>query len=42
MQYLAMDTFAIAAILKNGGLLADLKGIWRNLELQGQFTRWEL
>ena len=41
-QYLTLDTFDIARILKNGGLLADFKGIWRGLETPDHLIRWEL
>jgi UDP-N-acetyl-D-galactosamine dehydrogenase len=40
--YLAFDASDIVRILKVGGVLADLKGMWRALELSDQFTRWEL
>ena len=40
--YLAFDAEKIADILKPGGVLADLKGMWRGLELPDQFSRWEL
>ena len=42
MQYLAFDASDIVRILIAGGVLADLKGMWRGLELSDQFTRWEL
>ena len=41
-QYLIFDTFDISRILKVGGLLADLKGMWRDLKLPEQSIRWEL
>ena len=40
--YLAFDAAEIARILKVGGVLADLKGMWRGLELPDEFARWEL
>ena len=33
---------AIAALLKPGGLLADIKGIWRGQPLPGGITHWRL
>ena len=41
-SYLAIDAAEIARILKVGGVLADLKGMWRGLELPDEFARWEL
>jgi UDP-N-acetyl-D-galactosamine dehydrogenase len=40
--YLAFDASDIARILKTGGVLADLKGMWRGIKLSKQFIRWEL
>jgi len=40
--YLTFDADKIAVLLKLGGVLADLKGMWRGLELSDQFIRWEL
>ncbi len=40
-SYLAFDASDIARILKAGGVLADLKGMWRGLKWTDQFTRWE-
>ena len=40
--YLAFDAAEISRILKVGGVLADLKGMWRGLELPDEFARWEL
>ena len=42
MSYLAFDAAEIARILKVGGVLVDLKGMWRGLELPDEFARWEL
>jgi hypothetical protein len=39
---LAFDAAEIARILKVGGVLVDLKGMWRGLELPDEFVRWEL
>ena len=41
-SYLAFDAAEISRILKVGGVLADLKGMWRGLELPDEFARWEL
>jgi UDP-N-acetyl-D-galactosamine dehydrogenase len=40
--YLSFDVSDIVQILKVGGVLADLKGMWRGLELPDHFIRWEL
>ncbi|MEO7634198.1 MAG: nucleotide sugar dehydrogenase [Sphingomicrobium sp.] len=40
--YRAMDTAALAALVANGGTLADLKGMWRERALDDDLDRWEL
>jgi UDP-N-acetyl-D-galactosamine dehydrogenase len=40
--YRAMDAAAIAALSTKGGLIADLKGMWRHLELDNGLDRWSL
>jgi UDP-N-acetyl-D-galactosamine dehydrogenase len=40
--YAALDGAALALLLNPGGLVADLKGLWRHLELPGQLHRWTL
>ena len=32
----------LAALLRPGGLLADLKGMWRDLRLPDRIRRWVL
>jgi UDP-N-acetyl-D-galactosamine dehydrogenase len=41
-SYRAMGAEAIAALVNDGGCVADLKGIWRNLELSDGTQRWTL
>jgi len=41
-QYLDLDARRLSALLKPGGLLADLKGMWRGLMLDKACRRWEL
>lgn len=40
--YVALTSEQLAALLKEGGLLADVKGMWRTLELPQGFRRWQL
>jgi UDP-N-acetyl-D-galactosamine dehydrogenase len=40
--YCAFASAEIARLLKSGGLLADVKGLWRNLDLPAGRHRWEL
>ena len=40
--YAALDGRALARLLRPGGLLADLKGAWRHLELPADRQRWTL
>jgi UDP-N-acetyl-D-galactosamine dehydrogenase len=40
--YRAMDEAAIEKLLEPGGMVADLKGIWRERTLGDGFTRWSL
>ena len=37
---LTMDDFAL--ILKPGGLVADITGMWRNTRISADFSRWQL
>jgi UDP-N-acetyl-D-galactosamine dehydrogenase len=41
-EYSAMDTAAIAALVEEGGLVADLKGIWRGRGLGESVRYWSL
>ena len=40
-EYRDMDAGHLAALLTDGGTLADLKGIWRGVDLPG-VDRWSL
>ncbi|WP_428245681.1 nucleotide sugar dehydrogenase [Ferrovibrio sp.] len=40
--YRKLSPAQIIAMLKPGGLVADLKGMWRRLELPGDLKRWVL
>jgi UDP-N-acetyl-D-galactosamine dehydrogenase len=40
--YRALDAAAVAALLGEGGLLADLHGIWRGVDLPVTIDRWSL
>jgi UDP-N-acetyl-D-glucosamine/UDP-N-acetyl-D-galactosamine dehydrogenase len=40
--YAALDGLALARLLRPGGLVADLKGLWRRLELPEGLQRWTL
>ncbi len=41
-EYRALKAEDLAALLKSGGLLADIKGMWRGLKLAEGIRRWEL
>jgi UDP-N-acetyl-D-galactosamine dehydrogenase len=41
-EYKAMGASAISALVRDGGLVADLKGIWRGLDLKAGVQRWSL
>jgi UDP-N-acetyl-D-galactosamine dehydrogenase len=41
-DYVAMSGTKIASLLKRDGLVVDIKGAWRNLELPFGFRRWQL
>ena len=40
--YAALDGEALARLLRPDGLVADLKGLWRRLELPAGLQRWGL
>ena len=40
--YETLDGAALAGLLRAGGLVADLKGLWRHLELPEGLQRWTL
>lgn len=41
-EYRALDISALTDLLVDGGLLADVKGMWRGLELPDTYRRWQL
>ncbi|MEE8295717.1 MAG: nucleotide sugar dehydrogenase [Sphingomonadales bacterium] len=41
-SYATMTVDDFRGILKPGGLIADVKGQWRDLHLEGEFERWTL
>lgn len=41
-DYAAFDVARIAALTRPGGLVADIKGVWRHLALPAGLQRWEL
>jgi UDP-N-acetyl-D-galactosamine dehydrogenase len=41
-QYRALSAEALSGLFNEGGVLADLKGIWRDLELAPSIGRWSL
>uniref|UniRef100_UPI00311A9DC4 nucleotide sugar dehydrogenase n=1 Tax=Altererythrobacter segetis TaxID=1104773 RepID=UPI00311A9DC4 len=41
-EYRALGLSELDRLLANGGLLADLKGIWRHTEVSASTTRWNL
>lgn len=40
--YQALDGTALAAMVQPGGLVADVKGMWRDVELPDGLRRWQL
>ncbi|MDX1739326.1 MAG: hypothetical protein R3261_13890 [Alphaproteobacteria bacterium] len=36
------DELSLASLLKDGGLVADIKGMWRNRPLPDNLRRWSL
>lgn len=41
-QYCHMDSKDLTRLLVPGGLLADLKGMWRHITLDKSYSRWEI
>ena len=41
-EYRAFDAARFARLLASGGLVADIKGMWRALSLPSTFRRWQL
>jgi UDP-N-acetyl-D-glucosamine/UDP-N-acetyl-D-galactosamine dehydrogenase len=40
-EYLSLDEAMLSKLVKKGGLVADLKGVWRKLDLEQEgFKRW--
>jgi UDP-N-acetyl-D-glucosamine/UDP-N-acetyl-D-galactosamine dehydrogenase len=40
--YCAFDGDRLAGLLRSGGVVADIKGIWRHIDLGQNYRRWEL
>ena len=40
--YRALSTYELEALLDEGGILADLKGMWRDKQLNASIVRWSL
>jgi len=40
--YAAFDTGRLATLTRPGGVIADVKGVWRSLEMPPDRVRWEL
>ena len=40
--YCAFDGDRLAGLLRSGGVVADIKGIWRHIDLGQDYRRWEL
>lgn len=41
-EYDGMDAAALEGLISEGGLVADIKGIWRHLDLSDHTRRWQL
>ena len=41
-RYASLDATRLAGLLHDGGLLADIAGMWRGLELPAGLRRWQL
>ena len=41
-EYAALEAGSLASLLTDGGVLADIKGMWRGVELPGGYRRWQL
>jgi UDP-N-acetyl-D-galactosamine dehydrogenase len=41
-EYGEFGAEALAGLLADGGLLADIKGMWRGVELPDAYRRWQL
>ena len=40
--YCALDADGLAAMLEDGGLIADIKGMWRGMNTPNGYSRWQL
>lgn len=41
-DYASLDTVRLGALVLDGGIIADVKGMWRNLQLPATLRRWQL
>jgi UDP-N-acetyl-D-galactosamine dehydrogenase len=41
-EYDGLDAAALEGLVKAGGLIADIKGIWRGISLSDKLRRWQL
>ena len=41
-SYIAFSLRTLTSLIRPGGLIADLKGMWRHLEIGDEYRRWEL
>ncbi len=41
-RYLSLDASTLAGFLKPGGMIADIRGIWRNMEFAKNVNYWHL
>ncbi|MGB7404872.1 MAG: nucleotide sugar dehydrogenase [Pacificimonas sp.] len=41
-EYVRLSDSELNALVKPTGILADLKGVWRDREIDGEFQRWQL
>jgi len=41
-SYCALDADGLAAMLEDGGLIADIKGMWRGMKTPEGYRRWQL
>jgi UDP-N-acetyl-D-galactosamine dehydrogenase len=41
-QYKNLDAATLSSLMVSGGILADIKGIWREKSFSPNIRRWEL
>ena len=41
-DYAGLDAEDLSELVREGGLVADIKGMWRGLKLRGDIQRWSL